>query len=105
MTAEIFGDQGLIVLAVILVVFFGGAKLPELARSLGRAKKEFSDGLAEGAATGSATPAGPPPATDGSDVSTSSAATGGAIGTGPGDPASGVVDAEVVVPETDAPPV
>lgn len=34
----------LIVLAVILVMF-GGAKLPALARSLGQAKKEFEVGV------------------------------------------------------------
>ena len=36
----------LIVLAVILVMF-GGAKLPALARSLGQAKKEFEVGVKE----------------------------------------------------------
>jgi sec-independent protein translocase protein TatA len=45
MTAEIFGEQGLIVIAVIVLFMFGGSKLPELARSIGRAKKEFQDGL------------------------------------------------------------
>ena len=50
MTAEIFGEQGLIVLALIVVLFFGAGKLPELARSLGKAKKEFQSGLDEGAA-------------------------------------------------------
>ena len=49
MLGEIFGEQGLIVLAVILVFMFGGSKLPELARSLGRAKKEFHDGFGESA--------------------------------------------------------
>ena len=34
----------LIILAVVLVLF-GGKKLPELARSLGKAKKEFQEGL------------------------------------------------------------
>jgi sec-independent protein translocase protein TatA len=36
----------LIVLAVILVLF-GGAKLPQLARSLGKAQGEFKRGLRE----------------------------------------------------------
>jgi sec-independent protein translocase protein TatA len=36
----------LIILAVVLVLF-GGKKLPELARSLGQAKKEFQDGADE----------------------------------------------------------
>jgi sec-independent protein translocase protein TatA len=36
----------LIILAVILLLF-GGAKLPKLARSLGQAQKEFKEGLRE----------------------------------------------------------
>ncbi len=47
MVGEIFGDQGLIVLAVILVMFFGGTKIPQLARSLGQAKKQFQEGLTD----------------------------------------------------------
>jgi sec-independent protein translocase protein TatA len=37
----------LIVLAVVLVLF-GGAKIPKLARSLGQAQKEFKAGVDEG---------------------------------------------------------
>ena len=37
----------LIVLAVILLMF-GSKKVPELARSLGKAQKEFKDGVREG---------------------------------------------------------
>ena len=40
--------QELIIIAVVLLVLFGGAKLPQLARNVGRAQKEFKDGLAEG---------------------------------------------------------
>ena len=47
MVGEIFGDQGLIVLAVILVLFFGGTKIPQLAKSLGQAKKQYQEGLVE----------------------------------------------------------
>lgn len=36
----------LIILAVVLLIF-GGAKLPKLARSLGQAQKEFKEGLSE----------------------------------------------------------
>ena len=36
----------LIVLAVIMLVF-GAKKVPELARSLGRAQREFKDGMNE----------------------------------------------------------
>ncbi|MEI7593588.1 MAG: twin-arginine translocase TatA/TatE family subunit [Actinomycetes bacterium] len=40
-------EIGLIVLAIVLL--FGGAKLPKLARSLGSAKSEFEKGSKEGA--------------------------------------------------------
>ena len=39
----------LIIVLVIVLIVFGGAKLPELARSLGQAQKEFKSGLTEGA--------------------------------------------------------
>jgi sec-independent protein translocase protein TatA len=42
------GQQLLIILAIILVLF-GGAKLPQLARSLGQAQKEFQKGVKQGA--------------------------------------------------------
>ena len=35
------GAPELIVVLIIVLVIFGGAKLPKLARSLGEAKKEF----------------------------------------------------------------
>ncbi len=35
------GYQELLVVAGIVVLLFGAQKIPELARSLGRAKKEF----------------------------------------------------------------
>jgi sec-independent protein translocase protein TatA len=41
------GPELLIVLAVVILVF-GAKKVPELARSLGRAQKEFKDGMNEG---------------------------------------------------------
>lgn len=55
------GPELLIILFVI-VLLFGGAKLPKLARSLGRAQTEFKQGLNDGATpsaddTGSATTA------------------------------------------------
>ena len=40
------GPELLIVLAVVLLLF-GGRKLPELARSMGQAKKEFESGTKE----------------------------------------------------------
>lgn len=42
------GPEFIIVLVVILVLF-GGAKLPKLARSLGQAQSEFKKGLRDGA--------------------------------------------------------
>ncbi len=38
----------LIIVAVIILVLFGGAQLPKLAKNLGQAQKEFKKGLAEG---------------------------------------------------------
>lgn len=46
--------QELIIVAVVLLVLFGGAKLPQLARNVGRAQKEFKDGLSEGKSDASA---------------------------------------------------
>lgn len=37
------GPELLVVLAILLLIF-GGSKLPQLARSLGQAKKEFDQG-------------------------------------------------------------
>ena len=45
---EIFGPDGLIILAVVLVVLlFGGSQLPKLARGLGSAKGEFENASKE----------------------------------------------------------
>jgi sec-independent protein translocase protein TatA len=60
--AELFGEQGIIVLIVIAVVLFGSTQIPKLARSLGSAQKEFKKGLDEGAnGTGTAEEAPAPP--------------------------------------------
>ncbi len=61
MLAEIFGVDGLIVILVIVVVLFGGAAIPKLARNLGSAKTEFEKGLktaknADGTTDAPATP-------------------------------------------------
>ena len=37
-----------LIVAVIVVLLFGIRKIPELARSIGKAKGEFKKGLAEG---------------------------------------------------------
>ena len=41
------GPTELMVILVIVLVLFGGAKLPKLARSLGQAKNEFEAGTRE----------------------------------------------------------
>ena len=41
------GPEGIILLVLVLVLF-GGSQLPKLARNLGKAQKEFKDGLADG---------------------------------------------------------
>ena len=38
-----------IIVAVIVIVLFGGTQIPKLARSLGQAQKEFKAGMDEGA--------------------------------------------------------
>ena len=62
MLAEIFGVDGVIVLIVVLVLLFGGAAIPKLARNLGSAKNEFERGLQDGKDASSKTAA---PANDG----------------------------------------
>ena len=42
------GAPELLIILVIVLLVFGGSKLPKLARSLGQAQKEFKDGVAEG---------------------------------------------------------
>ncbi len=49
MVAEILGEQGLIVLVVVIVVLFGGSQITKLARSLGSAQREFKRGQQEDA--------------------------------------------------------
>jgi sec-independent protein translocase protein TatA len=39
--ADIFSPEIVIVVAVVVLLLFGGTKLPELARGLGNAKREF----------------------------------------------------------------
>jgi TatA/E family protein of Tat protein translocase len=43
------GTQELMIILVIALVLFGGQKLPELARSLGKSMNEFKKGIHEGA--------------------------------------------------------
>ncbi len=57
-------SEWVIVAIVALVVIFGAKKIPEMARSMGRAQSEFKKGLKEGQAELDETPAAasPPPA-------------------------------------------
>lgn len=43
------GGPELLIVLVVILLLFGGAKLPKLARSLGQAQNEFKTGLKEGA--------------------------------------------------------
>ncbi len=43
----IIGGQELIIIAIIILVLFGGKKIPELMRGLGRGVSEFKKGKSE----------------------------------------------------------
>jgi Sec-independent protein translocase protein TatA len=47
MLGEIFGVDGIVLVIIALVVLFGGAAIPKLARNLGSAKTQFHKGLEE----------------------------------------------------------
>jgi len=55
-------SEWIVVAIVALVVIFGAKKIPEMARSMGRAQSEFKKGMKEGAADLDETPpaASPP---------------------------------------------
>ena len=42
------GPWQIVLLLVVIVLLFGGKKLPEIARALGKAKGEFKKGTEEG---------------------------------------------------------
>jgi sec-independent protein translocase protein TatA len=42
------GAPELLIVLVVILVLFGGAKLPKLARSLGQAQNEFKKGIKDG---------------------------------------------------------
>jgi sec-independent protein translocase protein TatA len=44
------GSTELIIVLVIVLLVFGGSQLPKLAKNLGKAQKEFKQGLDEGKA-------------------------------------------------------
>jgi Sec-independent protein translocase protein TatA len=64
MLADIFGPDLLIVAIVLVVLLFGGAAIPKLARNLGSAKNQFEKGMTEGKAEGAAPANGTSAATD-----------------------------------------
>jgi sec-independent protein translocase protein TatA len=41
------GAQEWLIIAIVVLVLFGGSQLPKLARSLGEAQKEFKKGVNE----------------------------------------------------------
>jgi sec-independent protein translocase protein TatA len=43
------GPWELAIIVIVIVALFGAKKIPELARSIGKAKGEFQKGLKEGA--------------------------------------------------------
>ena len=43
-----FGSGELIIILIIVLLVFGGSQLPKLAKNLGKAQKEFKDGLDAG---------------------------------------------------------
>ena len=43
------GAPELLIMLLVILVLFGGAKLPNLARSLGQAQTEFKKGIRQGA--------------------------------------------------------
>ena len=74
MLADIFGPDLLIVAIVLVVLLFGGAAIPKLARNLGSAKNQFEKGMEEGKAQGAASTNGTSAATDTGRLSNSSGA-------------------------------
>jgi sec-independent protein translocase protein TatA len=65
------GAPELLIILLIIMLIFGGAKLPKLARSLGESSKEFKKGLNEGAGAATAEPEQPKPDTNKTDTSQS----------------------------------
>ncbi len=45
------GAPELLIVLVVILVLFGGSKLPQLARSLGQAQSEFKEGIKDGRTT------------------------------------------------------
>ena len=48
MTGVNLGAPELLIVLIVILVLFGGSKLPKRARSLGQAQNEFKQGIKEG---------------------------------------------------------
>lgn len=48
MLAEMFSPTEIGIVLIVVLVLFGGSQLPKLAKNIGKAQKEFKEGLAEG---------------------------------------------------------
>lgn len=48
------GAPELLIILFVVLLIFGGSRLPALARSLGRAQREFKEGVDEGSREGRA---------------------------------------------------
>jgi sec-independent protein translocase protein TatA len=68
---DLGGPEAIIILVIVLVLF-GGSQIPKLAKNLGRAQREFKDGIEEASKPQKATDTTATEAT-----STGSASTGG----------------------------
>ena len=47
MLAVGLGTPEIVIIAVVVLVLFGGSALPKFAKSLGQAKKEFESGISD----------------------------------------------------------
>ena len=54
------GPVELIIILAIVLLLFGSRKLPELAKSLGKAQREFKQGMREGETEATSPPASTP---------------------------------------------
>ena len=59
-----FGGPEMIIVLILVLVLFGGSQLPKLARNLGKAQKEFKDGMDSAEKPDSATSASSTTTTD-----------------------------------------
>lgn len=58
------GGPQLIIVLIVVLVLFGGSQLPKLAKNLGKAQKEFRDGMGEGSGSSDADPSSPSTSTN-----------------------------------------